>query len=36
MTTPSAASAPERSSATTEPSGPYRFTGKQYCQMMET
>ena len=36
MTTPSAAPAPEGSAATMEPSGPYRFTGKQYRQMTKT
>ena len=36
MTTPSAVPAPERNAATKEPPGHYRFTSKQYRQMVET
>ena len=36
MTTPSAAPAPETNAATRERPGQYRFTGKQYRQMVET
>ena len=36
MTTPQAAPAPEQSTATRQPPGQYRFTGKQYRQMVES